>query len=351
MSTKKLLILLDPGHGLYTLGKRMLKSLDPNETREWVLNDKVADAITDELNAYEDIEIIRLDDPSGKRDVPLSERAAKANKIYKEYSDKGYNVIILSIHHNAGINGGVGGGISAYVDSRRSSATSKTIRDRVYDELIGTTGMKGNRSNPKSEQPLYILYNTDMPGTLVEHGFMDSPTDVPVILSAEHPIKCAQAYINFLAKDYGITKKIVIPMPKPVDDLSEYAYTTTNLNVRSGRSTSHKILATYPRGTKVRKLYLANGWWSIDVPLSVDKRGFAFVSAAYLANTAPDQLMYREGKVNVSKGLNVRKGPGTNYPVITAHKNGTQVTIYEEKSGWYRIGTEKWVSASYILII
>ena len=348
MVKKKLLILLDPGHGLYTYGKRLLRLLDSEETREWILNDKVADAITDKLNSYEDVEIIRLDDPSGKRDVPLKERVAKANRLFKEYEAKGYTAIILSIHHNAGINGGVGGGISAYIDSRRSSATSKTIRDRVYDELIGTTGMKGNRSNPKSAQPLYMLYHTDMPGTLVEHGFMDSPTDVPVILSAEHPLKCAQAYVKFMVKDYGIAKKIVVPAPKPVDDLSEYAYTTTNLNVRSGRSTSHKVLATYPRGTKVRKLYLANGWWSIDVPLSVDKRGFAFVSAAYLANIAPDQPKYREGKVNIAKGLNVRKGPGTNYPIVTALKNGTQVTIYEEKSGWFRIGTGKWVSAKYI---
>lgn len=350
MLRKKILILLDPGHGLYTFGKRLLKALDPNETREWILNDRVADAITDELNDYEDVEVIRLDDPSGKRDVPLKERVAKANKFYEEYEAKGYTVVILSIHHNAGINGGTGGGISAYVDSRRASATSRTIRDRVYDELIGTTGMRGNRSNPKSEQPLYILYHTDMPGTLVEHGFMDSPTDVLMILSNEHPVKCAGGYVNFLVKDYSITKKIVMPTPKPIDDLSEYGYTTANLNIRSGRSTSHKVLATYPKGTKVRKLYLANGWWSIDVPLTVDKRGFAFVSAAYLANIAPDQLMYREGKVNVSKGLNVRKGPGTSYPVITVHKNGTQVTIYEEKSGWYRIGTEKWVSAKYIKI-
>lgn len=350
MLRKKLLILLDPGHGLYTAGKRILRSLDPNETREWVLNDRVADSIIDALNAYDDVEIIRLDDPSGKRDVPLKERVAKANKLYKEYEAKGYTVIILSVHHNAGINGGIGGGITAYVDSRRSSETSRTIRDRVYDELIETTGMRGNRSNPKSAQPLYMLYNTLMPGTLVEHGFMDSPTDVPVILSAEHPLKCAQAYVNFLAKDYGITKKIVVPAPKPVDDLSEYAYTTTNLNVRSGRSTGHKVLATYPRGTKVRKLYLADGWWSIDVPLSVDKRGFAFVSAAYLANIAPDQPKYREGRVNVTKGLNIRKGPGTNYPIVTALKNGTQVTIYEEKSGWFRIGTGKWVSAKFINI-
>ena len=35
-------IAIDAGHGLYTEGKRCLKSLDPNETREWQLNERVA---------------------------------------------------------------------------------------------------------------------------------------------------------------------------------------------------------------------------------------------------------------------------------------------------------------------
>ncbi|MBR0576743.1 SH3 domain-containing protein [Proteiniclasticum sp. BAD-10] len=349
MLMKKILILLDVGHGLYTYGKRMYGPLDPNETREWVLNDRIADALELRAAEYDGLEIIRLDDPSGKRDVPLSERTAKANKLMLEYEAKGYTVIVISLHHNAGLYGRRGGGITSYIDSRRSSETSKMIRDAVYDELIATTAMVGNRNDPKTDQPLYILYNTKMPGTLVEHGFMDSPTDVPKILSPEHPVQCAEAYINFLVKTYGVQKKAVAPPPKPVDDLSEYAYTTQNLNVRAGRSTSHRILTALPRGTKVRKLYLANGWWSIDVPLSVSPKGYGFVSAAYLANRAPDQPKYREGKVNATRGLNVRKGPGVNYGIVTTFKHGTVVTIYEEKSGWYRIGAGRWVSGKYII--
>ncbi len=46
--------------------------------------------------------------------------------------------------------------------------------------------------------------------------------------------------------------------------------------------------------------------------------------------------------------LNVRKGPGTNYSVVDCYKNGTKVTVYETKSGWSRIGTNKWVSSSYL---
>ena len=38
-------IAIDAGHGLKTAGKRCLNSLDKNETREWVLNDRVSNAL------------------------------------------------------------------------------------------------------------------------------------------------------------------------------------------------------------------------------------------------------------------------------------------------------------------
>ncbi|SDI04409.1 N-acetylmuramoyl-L-alanine amidase [Proteiniclasticum ruminis] len=264
----KLLLLIDAGHGLYTYGKRCLKTLDPNEIREWFLNNRIAEYLEDEMEAYEDVVVARLDDPTGKRDVPLKERADNANKLYAQYIALGYVVIIISIHHNAGINGGRSGGITTIVDSRRASARSLEIRDRIYDELIAVTGPKENRSTPKSRQPLYILNKTDMPGTLVERGFMDSPTDIIKILSDEFARQCAAAHRNFAVKDYSLKKKAVKLAPKPVDDSKDYGYfTAATLNVRSGRSTNHRVVTQLKRGAKVEKLYLANGWWSIAVPL------------------------------------------------------------------------------------
>jgi N-acetylmuramoyl-L-alanine amidase len=47
--------------------------------------------------------------------------------------------------------------------------------------------------------------------------------------------------------------------------------------------------------------------------------------------------------------LNVRTGPGanceTNGPALV---KGAKVSIYKEQSGWYMIGTSKWVSATYV---
>ena len=59
--------------------------------------------------------------------------------------------------------------------------------------------------------------------------------------------------------------------------------------------------------------------------------------------TIEEKTMY----VNTSS-IYVRKGPGTNYRYVRSLYNGNEVYIYESKNGWYRIGTNLWVSSSYI---
>ena len=62
---------IDAGHGLNTAGKRCLKSLDPAETREWTLNQRIATKVVELLNAAGQ-ETMRVDDTTGKIDVALA---------------------------------------------------------------------------------------------------------------------------------------------------------------------------------------------------------------------------------------------------------------------------------------
>jgi len=51
----------------------------------------------------------------------------------------------------------------------------------------------------------------------------------------------------------------------------------------------------------------------------------------------------------INNGVNVRNGPGTKYKSIAKLAKGTEVTAYEEKSGWVRIDqSSQWVSKSLI---
>lgn len=61
----------------------------------------------------------------------------------------------------------------------------------------------------------------------------------------------------------------------------------------------------------------------------------------------PASKSYR-GQVTAKKGLNVRKGPGTNYGIVGALSYNAKVTILAKKNGWGKIGSNKWVSLTYI---
>lgn len=169
-------IAIEAGHGFYTPGKRCLKTIDPNETREWWLSDRVVRYFYDEMKKrFSNYSIVRLDDPSGNTDVSLSARTNLANSRKAD--------VLISIHADAGINGGTGGGITVFRQTGINSSNTIQLQNLVYDSLIKETGLKGDRANPKAQSNLHMLRESVMPAVLCELGFMDSRTDVPIILS------------------------------------------------------------------------------------------------------------------------------------------------------------------------
>lgn len=193
-------IALTAGHYMGTYGKRCLKSLDPNETREWWLNDRIADKVEKLLQNYTGWELIRTDDTTGQKDISLTARTNAANNFKADF--------YLSIHHNAGVNGGKGGGIVS-IAYTKASAASLEWQKELYDALIAATGLKGNRSTPLAKQNLHEVRETDMPAVLLELGFMDSATDVPVILTEKFADQCAEAIVKVLVKRGGLVAKPV----------------------------------------------------------------------------------------------------------------------------------------------
>lgn len=189
---------LNAGHGLFTAGKRCKKSLDPKQTREWWLNDRICDKIENILSDYDGIQVLRIDDTKGQTDVPLADRVKKANDFGADF--------YLSIHHNAGIYGGSGGGLMAYVYNN-ASKTSLEWQNVLYNAAITATGLKGNRSQPKAKANFYETRMTEMPAVLIECGFMDSKTDVPIILSEDFSDKLARAFCDVIVDRAGATRK------------------------------------------------------------------------------------------------------------------------------------------------
>lgn len=255
------IIAISAGHGYNTAGKRCLKKLDPNETREWFLNDRIADKVETELLNNYDCKVLRLDDTTGKKDIALSTRVKTANNAKAD--------IYVSIHHNAGINGGKGGGTVVY---HYNDNTSEAKALRLYNKVIAQTNLVGNRADKTvNGNHLYEIKQTSMVCTLLENGFMDSATDVPIILSEEHAKKTATGIVNFLVSELGLAKKVVAVKPtvsKPVTSVPyvEYypkcdkKYTTiysalTSIGVNGSYSFRRKIAAKNNIGGIGGKLY------------------------------------------------------------------------------------------------
>lgn len=199
---------LDAGHDLNN-AKCCIKSLDPKQTKEWVLNDRICDKIQKILADYDGIEILRTDDTTGKKYINVSDRAKAANKFDANF--------FLSIHHNGGVKGGKGGGVVAYTYTKVDD-TTKAWQKELYNAIVGATSLKGNRAKPLATSDLAVLRETKMPAVLMECGFMDSATDTPIILTEAFADKVAKACVDVIVKRAGLKKKEQpkpAPTPKP----------------------------------------------------------------------------------------------------------------------------------------
>ena len=189
------IIALDAGHGMTTAGKEVTLSGYPR-TKEWYLNDRISDRVEELLSDY-DCKVIRVGDTTGKKDISLAQRVKTANNAGA--------TVYVSVHHDSGVGGGKGGGTTVFYYSN-SSARAEQAK-RLYDAVVSKTGLVGNRVNKVQKKGFYVIKNTKMPAFLIENGFMDSATDVPIILSPEHAERTAKGILRFLVEEYSLDYK------------------------------------------------------------------------------------------------------------------------------------------------
>ena len=194
-------IAIDAGHSLKTAGKRLPEELDPNQTREWVLNDRVARYIADAAKQYEDVETLRVDDPTGKKEISLAARCKAANNWGAD--------MYISPHHNAAKEIFTGGGIVAF--SYREGTKAAEYRDAIYAACIAAGGLRGDRSDPTQTANFYVLKHTKAPAVLMEYGFMNSTFDYKEILQESYSKLVGYATMEGIAEAAGLKKKAAKP--------------------------------------------------------------------------------------------------------------------------------------------
>lgn len=198
-------VALDAGHGTNTPGKRT-----PDNEREWSFNNAVLLAAKKRLEQYEDVNVIRLDDPTGKTDVSLAARTNKANAAKAD--------ALVSIHHNA--NTGKWGnwtGVETYTYTPASSnPKSVALAKAVHPGLVKAMGLK-DRGIKAAD--FHMVRESNMPAILTEGGYMDSLIDIKALRSSVKLTNAGVAIADGVAKFLGLKLKATAPAkpaaPKP----------------------------------------------------------------------------------------------------------------------------------------
>ena len=307
------------GHYMGTAGKRLAKELDATETREWVLNDRVARYFAEAAKEYIGVELLRVDDSTGKAEVALATRCKRAN-------DWGAD-LCLAIHHNAGINLGSGGGIVAY--SYKDGTTGAKYRDAIYNACISAGGIKGNRANPTQANGFYVLKNTKAPAVLMEYGFMDSKTDAPIILKEAYSKMVAYATMGGIAQVAGLKKKPTTVTQETVGEGEQIYRIRTSWDNASSQTGAYKSLENAKNACSVGyTVYDKDGkavYTNKATSSPVDSaKSFSAVKAGTYAVTATS--------------LNLRCGASTDKKIIETMKNGEAFTCYGYYTGDWLYG-------------
>ena len=173
-----IIVILDPGHGQETPGKR---SPDGN-LREYAWARDVATRLIAELKKRGlDAERIVTEET----DISLRERCRRVNAICAKLGSK--NVMLISIHINAAKSDGRwhdASGWSVWI-APNASQKSKILAQTLYDEAA-KRNLKGNRSVPSCRYWIgnfAIVRDTNCPAVLTENLFQDNKDEVEFLMS------------------------------------------------------------------------------------------------------------------------------------------------------------------------
>jgi len=191
----KYLFILDSGHGglnpetgkYITPGKRMVK--DGFVYYEGVNNrDNVSRILKGmELSGLEAVDIV-----NDWRDISLTERVNRANKLAKERK-----CVYISIHSDANSNGkewNSASGIGTHIYTNASQA-SNDLAKYMHQELVcNFDGIAKDRRIKKNG--FYVLRKTSMPAVLLELGFHTNKAELTKMLTNDWKDRIVKAVVE-----------------------------------------------------------------------------------------------------------------------------------------------------------
>ena len=190
-------ILIDPGHGIDTPGKRSPDGL----FREYLWNRQVADLILEGLvSAGVDASLVVTE----TNDVTLRNRVNRVNTICNRLGAS--NVLLVSIHANAAGNGSAwmnAKGWSCYTSKGKTK--SDQVAECLYDAFEAEFQDRKIRKDMSDgyrdwEENFYVLAKSKCPAVLLENFFYDNREECAWMLQEETKKRIASAAVKGIIK-------------------------------------------------------------------------------------------------------------------------------------------------------
>ena len=190
-------ILIDPGHGIDTPGKRSPDGL----FREYLWNRQVADLILEGLvSAGVDASLVVTE----TNDVTLRNRVNRVNTICNRLGAS--NVLLVSIHANAAGNGSAwmnAKGWSCYTSKgkTKSDQVAECLYDAFEEEFQDRKIRKDMSDGDRDwEENFYVLQKSKCPAVLLENFFYDNREECAWMLQEESKKRIASAAVKGIIK-------------------------------------------------------------------------------------------------------------------------------------------------------
>ena len=190
-------ILIDPGHGIDTPGKRSPDGL----FLEYLWNRQVADLILEGLvSAGVDASLVVTE----TNDVTLRNRVNRINTICNRVGAS--NVLLVSVHANAAGNGSAwmnASGWSCYTSKgkTRSDQVAECLYDAFEEEFQDRKIRKDMSDGDRDwEENFYVLQKSKCPAVLLENFYYDNREECAWMLQEETKKRIASAAVKGIIK-------------------------------------------------------------------------------------------------------------------------------------------------------
>ena len=192
-----MLILIDPGHGIDTPGKRS----PDGKFLEYLWNRQIADLLIDRFMVMGiDASLVVTE----TNDISLSTRVQRVNKMCSKIGAS--NIILLSIHSNAAGDGSKwmsAQGWSCYTS--KGETKSDVIAECLYDAFETEFAEKKIRKDMSDgdrdwEENFYVLKKSKCPAVLLENFFYDNRDECAWLLKDETKERIADAIVKGIIK-------------------------------------------------------------------------------------------------------------------------------------------------------